>query len=101
MITFTYDTLLSIYPVVIMFTLMVIGADNDSIHVLRSIYHIMCDLITNPARHPLVQLNSGVVFDYNRRSYSFVTQEGDNITGIDTGTGVEITTRKYNCSNIR
>ena len=101
MITFTYDPLLSVCSVAIVFTRMAIGADNDSIHVLRSIDHSMCDDLTNPARRPLVQLNLGDVFDHNRRSYYFVAQEGDNVTATDTETGAEITTCRNNCSNIR
>ena len=101
MITFTYDPLLSVCPVAIVFTCMAIGADNDSIHVLRSIDHSMCDLFTNPARCPLVLLNLGDVFDYNRRSYYVVAQEGDNVTATDTETGAEIITCRNNCSNIR
>ena len=101
MITFTYDPLLSVCSVAIVFTRMAIGADNDSIHVLRSIDHSMCDDLTNPARRPLVQLNLGDVFDHNRRSYYFVAQEGDNVTATDTETGAEIITCRNNCSNIR
>ena len=80
-IVFRYDPLLSKCFITIVYTPLVIGENDDAMHVLRSINHnTMVDLLTS--QQCVIQLWSK--FSYNGKEYFATHVDGNMVSGEDT-----------------